>query len=55
MEKKNYLKPTIEIVEVQLSDCIAGSTGVSVGVSKTAHYEMGLSGGWSSEVESLNK
>lgn len=29
--KKDYLKPTMEVVEVQLSDCIAGSIQVSSG------------------------
>lgn len=29
--KKDYLKPTMEVVEVQLSDCIAGSIQVASG------------------------
>lgn len=28
--KKDYVKPKMEIIEVQLSDCIAGSGPVSV-------------------------
>lgn len=50
--KKDYLKPTMEVVEVQLSDyCAAGSINVERG--KTSHYEMGLEGGWTAEVETL--
>lgn len=37
--KKEYVKPTMEIVEVQLSDCIAGSVNVIGG--KAASYELG--------------
>lgn len=29
--KKDYLKPTMEVVEIQLSDCIAGSIQVASG------------------------
>lgn len=50
--KKDYLKPIMEVVEVQLSDCIAGSVNVTKG--KTAHYEMGLENGWDAKAETLN-
>lgn len=42
--KKSYVKPMMEIVEVQLSDCIAGSTGVNVEVGKVTHSEVAT--GW---------
>lgn len=51
--KKDYLKPMMEVVEVELSDCIAGSINVSKGT--TGHTEIGLGGDkWSAEVETLN-
>ena len=34
MEKKKYEKPVIEVVEVQLSECIAGSVQTAVAIEK---------------------
>ena len=48
MEKKDYLKPTIEIVEIQLSDCIAGSS-IIVDEGKVKHVEtLGTDLNWDS-------
>lgn len=48
--KKDYLKPRLEVVEVQLSDCIAGSA-IEVEGGKIKHVEStplpdGTSIGW---------
>lgn len=38
--KKKYVKPMMEIVEVRLSDCIAGSNDVRVDAGKVTHSEV---------------
>ena len=38
--KKNYVKPTMEIVEVQLSDCIAGSGSTKVSIGIVNHQQI---------------
>lgn len=57
MKKKMYEKPLIEVVEIQLSDCIAGSAGGGLpGASSKGQYNFYIrdertgtrSGNWSS-------
>lgn len=51
--KKDYLKPMLEVVEIQLSDCIAGS-GPTVVSGYASHTELGRGSDWSLDgVESL--
>lgn len=51
--KKDYLKPMMEVVEVQLSDYCAAGSGITVPRGKTAHYELDGDGAWEASSETL--